>query len=155
MKTIFEQPRMIITDRRDNIPFHTVTHSKLFKKNKIRKWFNEKTFKNQKKWSKINEKNNFFFVKKNSDSKVAPSFSCVVRFLCTVGIAFDRADLMTPIDNDFRGRSTASSELCVPFRVCGQINCRRYSVLNFEKVFLKIPLDSPAWNEIEMMEKNC
>lgn len=76
----------------------------------------------------------------------APSFSWMVRFLCTVGMAFDRPDLRTPIDRDFLGRSTASSEGRIALRVCGQMNCRRYSVLNLVIVFLKSPLDSPAWN---------
>lgn len=74
----------------------------------------------------------------------APSFSWIVRFLCTVGIAFDRADFSAPIDSDFLGRSTASSEDWIALRVCGHMNCRRYSVLNLVIVFLKSPLDSPA-----------
>lgn len=76
--------------------------------------------------------------------QVAPSFSWIVRFLCTVGIAFDCAALIAPIDRDFFGRSISSSPFVRSLRVCGHMNCIRYSVLNFDIVFRNNPLDSPA-----------
>lgn len=101
----------------------------------------------------------FLFLKNNMFIHLAfgaPSCSWMVRFLCTVGITFDRADRRAPIDRDFLGWSTLSSPEAAPaarndlLRVGGQPNCSRYSVLNLDIVFLKSPLDSPAWNVNEI-----
>lgn len=84
--------------------------------------------------------------KKISDVEVAPSFFSVVLFLCTVVIGIDCAGcLIAPIDIDFLGGSTVSS-VCPRMTLCtlGHTNCRRYSVLSFDIVFLNSPLDSPV-----------
>lgn len=76
----------------------------------------------------------------------APSFSLVVLFLWTVGILYVCADLMAPIDIDFRGGSARSADPPVMARrTLGHTNCIRYSVLSFSIVFLNSPFDSPAW----------
>jgi hypothetical protein len=58
-------------------------------------------------------------------------------------------DFKAPIDCDFLGGSNNIwlSLLDGPatFRTLGHTNCKRYSVLNLDIVFLNIPLDSPAF----------
>lgn len=60
-------------------------------------------------------------------------------------------DFKAPIDCDFLGGSNniwLSLLLDVDpatFRTVGHTNCKRYSVLNLDIVFLNIPLDSPAY----------
>lgn len=87
----------------------------------------------------------------------APSFSLVVLFLWTVGKLNVCADLIAPIDIDFRGGSATSAADPPPViarRTLGHTNCIRYSVLSFSIVFFNSPFDSPACNEIVCKDGN-